>query len=117
MESLRNRINLKLVLNPIRANKLIARTTFQRFDIIEKDLKSITMTIDKVILNRFIYLSLCILDLFKITIYHIHYQRIVAMCGNKSKLAYPHKDSVVYQTETKNIYEDMANIDAFDASD
>ena len=37
MECLRNRINLKLVTNPIRAKKLIARPTFQRFDIINKD--------------------------------------------------------------------------------
>ena len=38
MECLRNRINLKLVTNPIRGKKLIARPTFQRFDIINKDL-------------------------------------------------------------------------------
>ena len=56
MECLRNRINLKLVTNPIRAKKLIARPTFQRFDIINKDLTSITMMKDKVLLNRPIYL-------------------------------------------------------------
>ena len=37
MKCLRNRINLKLVTKPIRAKKLIARPTFQRFDIINKD--------------------------------------------------------------------------------
>ena len=47
MEYLRNRINLKLVTNPIRAKKLIARPTFQRFDIINNDLTSIAMMKDK----------------------------------------------------------------------
>ena len=63
MEYLRNRIKLKLVTNPIRAKKLIARPTFQRFDNIKKDLTSITMMKDKVLLNPPIYLCFSILDL------------------------------------------------------
>ena len=67
MECHRTRINLKLVTNPIRSKKLIARPKFQRFDIINKDLTSITMMKEKILLNRPIYLSFSILDLSKIT--------------------------------------------------
>ena len=114
MKCLRNRINLKLVTNTIRAKKLIARHTFQRFDIMNKDLTSITMMKDKVLLNRPIYLGFSILDLSKITIY----QQIIAKYGRKVKFAYTDTDSFVYLIETKNIYDDIAaNIDAFDTSD
>ena len=85
MECLRNRINLKQVTNPIRAKKLIARPTFQRFDIINKDLTSITMMKDKVLINRPMYHGFSILDLSKITMYRFHYQQIIARYGNKAK--------------------------------
>ena len=115
MECLRNRINLKLVMNPMRAKKLIARPTFQRFDIINKDLTSITMTKDKVLRNRQIYLGFSILDLSKITMYRFYYRQIIAKYRNKAKLTYTDTDSFVYLIETKNIYDDMsANNDAFD---
>ena len=117
MECIRNSINLKLFMNPITANKLIARPTFQRLDIINKDLMSITMMKDKVVLNRPIYLGFFILDLSKITMYRFHYQQIIAKYGNKAIMTYTDTDSFVYLIETKNIYDDMAaNIDAFDTS-
>ena len=89
MECLRNRINLKLVMNPIRAKKLIARPTFQRFEIINKDLTAITMMKDRVLLNRPIYLGFSILDLSKITMYRFHYQQIVARYDSNTKLPTP----------------------------
>ena len=106
---------MKLVTNPIRAKKLIARPTFQRFDIINKDLTSITMMKDKVVLNRRIYLGFFILDVSKVTMYRFHYQQIIAKYDSKAKLTYTDTDSFVYLIETKNIYDDMAaNIDAFE---
>ena len=101
MKCLRNRINLKLVTNPIRAKKLIARPTFQRFDIISKDLSSIIMTKDKVLLNRPIYLGFSTLDMSKITKYSSDYQQIVAKYGSKAKLAYTDTDSFVYLIERR----------------
>ena len=69
---------------------------------------------DKVHLNRPIYLGFSILDLSNITIYHFHYQQIIAKYGSKAKLAYTDSDSFVYIVETKNIYDDiMVNISAF----
>ena len=96
MECLRNKINLKLVTNPIRAKKLIARPTFQRP----------------------IYLGFSILNLSKITMYRFLYQQIVARYGSKAKLAYTDTDNFIYLIETKDIYDDMAsNIDALHTSD
>ena len=99
MECLRNRINLKLVTNPISAMKLIPRPTFQRFDIINKDLTSITMMKDKVLINRPIYFGFSIFDLSKITMYRFHYQQVIAKYGNKAKLTYTDIDSFVYLIE------------------
>ena len=103
MECLRNRINLKLVTNSIRARKLIARHTFQRFDIINKDLTSITMVKDKALFNRPIYIGFSILDLSKITMYCFHCQQIVAKYSSKAKLAYIDTDIFVYVFEAKSI--------------
>ena len=76
------------------------------------------MIIDKVFLNRTIYLGFCILELSKITMYRFPYQKIIAKYGKKAKLAYTHTDSFVYLFDTRNIYDDMAaNIDAFDTSE
>ena len=78
MKCLRNRINLEVVTNPIRAKKLIARPTFQRFHIINKDLTLITMMKDKNIYQPTDISRLLHLDLSKITMYRFHYQQIVA---------------------------------------
>ena len=73
---------------------------------------------DKVLINRQIYLGFSILYRSKIIMYHFVYEKIVAGCGSKAKLAYTDTDSFVYLTETKNMYDDMAaNIDDFDTSD
>ena len=104
MKCRRNRINLKLATNPIRAKKLTTRPSFQRFDIINKELTSITMMKDKVFHNRPIYLSFSILELSKITMYRSHYQQVIAKYGNKAKLTYTDTDSFVYLIETKNIW-------------
>jgi len=38
MESLRNRVNVHLVMDPVRCKKLVAQPTVQRFEIINHDL-------------------------------------------------------------------------------
>ena len=74
---------------------------FQLINIINKDLTSITMKKDKVLLNLSLNLS-------KITMYSFHCQQIVAKFGSKALLAYTDTDSLVSVIETKNIYDNMA---------
>ena len=65
MESLRKRMDLKLVTNPTNAKKLIARPTTLHWYIITENLVSIRKQKPKLIVDRPIYLSFCILKLSK----------------------------------------------------
>ena len=67
VESLRKRMDLELVSNPIRAKKLLAKPTTLHWDIIGENLVSVRKQKPKIIVVRPIYLVFCILELSKIT--------------------------------------------------
>ena len=88
MESLRKRMDLKLVTNPTRAKKLIARPTTLHWDIITENLVSIKKQKPEIIVDRPIYLGFSILELSKTTMYKFHYEDILSKYGSRAKLAY-----------------------------
>ena len=69
MECLLGRIDLELVTNPIRGEKLIAKPTTQHWNIITDNLVAIRKQKPKICVDRPIYLGFCILDLSKIVMY------------------------------------------------
>ena len=62
MESLRKRMDLELVTTRTRAQNLIARPTTLHWDIITENVISIRKQKPKIIVDRLIYLDVCILD-------------------------------------------------------
>ena len=62
MESLRKRMDLELVTNRTHAQNLIARPTTLHWDIITENVISIRKQKPKIIVDRLIYLDVCILD-------------------------------------------------------
>ena len=64
-ESLRKRMNLELVTNPTSAKKLIAKSTTRHRDIVSENLVSIMEQKSKIIVDRLIYLGICISELSK----------------------------------------------------
>ena len=95
MESLRKRMDIELVSNPIRAKKLIAEPTTLHWDIINENLVSVRKQKPKIIVDRPIYLGFCILELSKITMYKFHYEEIVSKYRSRAKLAYTDTDSLI----------------------
>ena len=81
MECLRKRMDLELVTNPSRAKKLIAKPTTLHWDIISDNLISVRKQKLKIIVDRPICLSFCILELSKITMYRFHYEEILHKYG------------------------------------
>ena len=65
-------------------------------------------------------MGMCILDLSKTLMYNFHYKYIEMKYGNKANLLFKctDKDSLTYEIETENIYEDFWNDkELFDNSD
>ena len=87
MESIRKRVDIELVTNPIRAKKLVAKPTTLNWNIISDNYVSTRKQKPKIIIDRPIYLGFCMFDLSKIPKYKFHYE-ILHKSGSRAKLAY-----------------------------
>ena len=69
-------------------------------------------------LNRPGYVGMCILDLSKTLMYNFHYNYIKEKYGDKAKLLFTDTDSLTYEIEAEDVYQDFWNDkDQFDNSD
>ena len=67
--------------------------------------------------KRTTYVRMCILELSKVSMYEFHYDYIKNTYGNKSRLLFTGTDSLLYEVETKNIYDNFSkNKEMFDCS-
>ena len=107
MENLRNRMNVELVNTPKRMKKLCAKPTFKTFRIFNDDLTAVHMAKTKLILNRPIYVGFVVLDGSKLLMYDFHYNYIKKKYGDKAKLLFTDTDSLCYEIETDDLYQDM----------
>jgi hypothetical protein len=119
MENVRERVNIELVTNKKRAEKIISHPTYKSHSIIDEDLVAFSRTKEIVKLNKPIYCGLAVLDLSKLVMYDFHYNYMIKNYGyEKVKLLMTDTDSFVYRVETDDIYEDMkSNKQLFDLSD
>lgn len=117
MESLRNRVNVHLVMDPVRFKKLVARPTLRQAEIINHDLVMVKLARPHIIMEKPIYVGFCILELSKVTMYEFHYDHIVDKYGQNARLLYTDTDSFIYHIQTEDLYDDMArDIDIYDTS-
>ena len=69
-------------------------------------------------MNKPIYVGFSILDISKTLMYDFHYGFIKNKYGNRVKLLFTDTDSLCYEVQTKDVYEDMyENKEMFDLSD
>jgi len=107
MENLRNRINVNLVNDPIRAKKLIALPTFKHLEIINPDLIMIHRLRAKIHQNKPIYTGFSILEISKAHMYRFHYDVMLAKYGLDCRLLFTDTDSFCYSIRTTDLYDDM----------
>ena len=118
MENIRNRVDVKLVNNKKRAEKLSAKPNYKHCNIFSEDLVAIHMKMTKLDFDKPVYLGMCILDLSKTLMYDFHYNYIKKKYGDKAKLLLTDTDSLMYEIQTEDFYKDISGDvkDRFDTS-
>ena len=118
MENIRNRVDVKLVNNKKRAEKLSAKPNFKHCNIFCEDLVAIHMKMTKLDFDKPVYLGMCILDLSKTLMYDFHYNYIKKKYEDKAKLLLTDTDSLMYEIKTEDFYKDIIRDvkDRFDTS-
>jgi hypothetical protein len=118
MESLRKRIDVKLVSEQIQAERCIANPAFESFRIINEDITMVKSRMTKIKWNKPTYTGFCVLELSKLLMYQFHYDYILKIYPNKAKLLFTDTDSLCYELYSNDVYADMLrDADRFDTSD
>ena len=117
MENLRKRIDVRLVTDEKKPDKLTSKPTYVSSKIFNENLMAVHKIKETLTLNRLAYVGMCILDLSKTLMYDFHNGYIKRMYGNKAKLLFTGTDSLTYEIETEDVYKDFWNDkDMFDNS-
>ena len=98
---------------------LSAKPNFNHCNTFSEDLVAIHMKKTKLVLNKPVYLGMCILDLSKTLMYDFHYNYIKRKYGDKAKLLFTDIDSLMYEIQTEDFYKDISEDvkHRFDTSD
>ena len=74
LTNIRNRVDIRLISSDKVAQKLAAKSNFDRCTIFDEKLVTVHMKKTKLYFNKPVYLGMSILDLSKSLIYDFHYQ-------------------------------------------
>ena len=109
MENLRKRVDVRLVTNEKKQLKQTSKPTYVSSKIFNKNLVAVHKTKEALTLNRPAYVGMCVLDLSKTLMYDFHYNYIKTKCGDKAKLLFTDTDSLTYEIEAEDVYQDFWN--------
>ena len=118
MENLRKQVDVRLVTNENKLDKLTSKPTFVSSKIFNENLMAVHKVKETLTLNRPAYVGMCILDLSKTLMYDFHYNYIKKRYDNRARLLFTDTDSLTYEIEAEDAYKDFWNDkDMFDNSD
>ncbi|GBO33084.1 hypothetical protein AVEN_241115-1 [Araneus ventricosus] len=118
MENIRNRVDVQLVNDKKKAQKLVADPTFKRFKIFDNELVGVECVKKCSTLDKPIYVGFVILELSKLIMCNFHYNIIKKEYEDKAELLFTDTDSLTYEVENEDIYENMSHhMDIYDTSD
>ena len=118
MENVRKRVDVKLVTDEKRLLKMASKPTYVSSKIFSENLVAVHKIKETLTLNRPAYVGMCILDLSKTLMYDFHYNYIKKKYGSNAKLLFTDTDSLTYEIEADDAYQDFFNDkDKFDNSD
>ena len=118
MENLRKRVDVRLITDSKKLLKMTSKPTFVCSKIFNENLVAVHKIKEVLTLNRPAYVGMCVLDLSKTLMYDFHYNYIKQKYGDKAKLLFTDTDSLTYEIEAEDVYQDFWNDkDKFDNSD
>ena len=118
MENIRKRVDVRLVTDEKKLLKMASKPTYVSSKIFNENLVAVHKIKETLTLNRPAYVGMCILDLSKTLMYDFHYNYIKEKYGDKAKLLFTDTDSLTYEIEAEDVYQDFWNDkDRFDNSD
>ena len=118
MESLRKRIDVKLVTEQVQAERCIAKPAFESFRIVNDAITMVKTRVTKIFWDKPTYIGFCVLELSKRLMYQFHYDYILPTYGTNAKLLFTDTDSLCYELCTEDAYADMhKQLWRFDTSD
>ena len=118
MENLRKRVDVRLVTNDKKLDKLTAKPTYVSSKIFNENLMAVHKVKETLTLNRPAYVGMCILDLSKTLMYDFHYNYIKKKYNNRARLLFTNTYSLTYEIEAEDVNKDFWNDkDMFDNSD
>ena len=118
MENLRKQVDVRLVTNEKKLDKLTSKPTCISSKIFNENLMAVHKVKETLTLNRLAYVGMCILDLSKTLMYDFHYNYIKKKYNNRARLLFTDTDSLTYEIEAEDVYKDFWNDkDMFDNSD
>ena len=109
MENLRKRVDIRLVTSKHKILKLASKPTFVSSKIFNDNLVAVHKIKETLTLNRPAYVGMCILDLSKTLMYDFHYNYIKKKYGDKAKLLFTDTDSLTYEIQAEDVYQDFWN--------
>ena len=117
-ENLRKRVDVRLVTDEKKLDKLTSKPTYVSSKIFNENLMAVHKIKETLTLNRPAYVGMCILDLGKTLMYDFHYNYIKKKYNDRAKLLFTDTDSLTYEIEAEDIYKDFwTDKDMFDNSD
>ena len=109
MENLRKRVDVRLVTNEKKLDKLTSKPTFVSSKIFNENLMAVHKVKEMLTLNRPAYVGMCILDLSKTLMYDFHYNYKKKKYNNRARLLFTNTDSLTYEIEAEDVYKDFWN--------
>ena len=111
MENIRKRVDVRLVTDEKKLSKYTctSKPTYVSSKIFNDNLVAVHKIKETLTLNRPAYVGMCILDLSKTLMYEFHYKYIKDKYQEKAELLFTDTDSLTYEIESKDVYQDFWN--------
>ena len=115
MENVFGRKNFKLISSndKMRLIKYTKMNEFKKEHILSNDLILLELEKADVIFNKPIYIGFSILELSKLHMYRLHYDLIKKKYNDKAILMYMDTDSLIYDIETNDVYNDLNEMKSY----